>query len=154
MFWDRVPLCSSWLAWTYIDRLCWPRTHRSPPAFASQVLELKAWATILGRLQTRTGGVIRAKILYEKYHFNQLIYVCPSLSIYFHLHKQTWKGILKWRHNEHSAEKGRAFLNPIPLIVYCPLPEITVLFFCMCSSKFFFQVRIDPEKMESFLPTP
>lgn len=35
-----------WLPWNYIDRRGWPQTHRNSPASVSQVLELKACATI------------------------------------------------------------------------------------------------------------
>jgi len=45
LFWERVSLCSLGCLGSHSYRPGWPWPHRSPPAAASEVLELKAWTT-------------------------------------------------------------------------------------------------------------
>ena len=48
VFCDRVPLCSSGWPWAHFCSPGWAQTRTNPPASASWVLGLLAWATTLG----------------------------------------------------------------------------------------------------------
>ncbi|GAB1300185.1 Arf-GAP with coiled-coil, ANK repeat and PH domain-containing protein 2 [Apodemus speciosus] len=75
---QRRFLCVAMVSWNSLCRSGWPRTHRDPPASASQVLGLKVCATTTGQNRQEKEAYIRAKYVERRFVDKYSTLLSPS----------------------------------------------------------------------------